>query len=131
MRRYGLAAVWVLMAAWQTSLLAADESNDPTGTWKWSYTVNEQTREVTLKLKLEGDKLTGAVLGRDNQETAIENASYKDGEVAFTVTREFNGQKFTSKYKGKVSGDTIKGKIEFERDGQTRSFDWEPKRQKA
>lgn len=131
MRRYGLAAVWVLMAAWQTSLLAADESTDPTGTWKWSYTVNDQTREVTLKLKLEGDKLTGAVLGRDNQETAIENASYKDGEVAFTVTREFNGQKFTSKYKGKVSGDTIKGKIEFERDGQTRSFDWEPKRQKA
>ena len=131
MRRLILAAVWVLTATWQISLLAADDNTDPTGTWKWSVTRNNQTRESTLKLKLEGDKLTGAMLGRNNQETAIENASYKDGEVAFTVTREFNGQKFTQKFKGKVSGDTIKGTVEFERDGQTQSRDWEAKREKA
>lgn len=131
MRRLVLAAVWVLTATWQMSVLAADESHDPTGTWKWSVTRNNQTREATLKLKLEGDKLTGAMLGRNNQETAIEDASYKDGEVAFKVTREFNGQKFSQKFKGKVSGDTIKGKIESERDGQTRSRDWEAKREKS
>lgn len=109
----------------------AEESKDPTGTWKWTVTFNNQTRESTLKLKLEGDKLTGAMLGRDNQETPIEDAKYKDGEVSFSVTRERNGQKFTAKYSGKVSGDTIKGKMEFERDGQTRSRDWEAKREKA
>lgn len=109
----------------------AGESKDPTGTWKWTVTFNNQTRESTLKLKLEGDKLTGAMLGRDNQETPIEDAKYKDGEVSFSVTRERNGQKFTAKYSGKVSGDTIKGKMEFERDGQTRSRDWEAKREKA
>lgn len=109
----------------------AEESKDPTGTWKWTVTFNNQTRESTLKLRLEGDKLTGAMLGRDNQETPIEDAKYKDGEVSFSVTRERNGQKFTAKYSGKVSGDTIKGKMEFERDGQTRSRDWEAKREKA
>lgn len=109
----------------------AGESKDPTGTWKWTVTFNNQTRESTLKLRLEGDKLTGAMLGRDNQETPIEDAKYKDGEVSFSVTRERNGQKFTAKYSGKVSGDTIKGKMEFERDGQTRSRDWEAKREKA
>jgi hypothetical protein len=103
---------------------------DPTGTWKWSVEVGGQTRETTLKLKLEGDKLTGAVVGRNNQETAIEDGKFKDGEVSFKVTRERMGQKFTTKYSGKLSGDTIKGKTEFERDGQVQSRDWEAKKAK-
>lgn len=131
MRRLVLAAVWVLMAISQTGFLLADDSANPTGTWKWSFTRNDQTREFTLKLKLEGDKLTGAMLLPNNQETPIEEASYKDGEVAFKITRERNGQKSAVKYKGKVDGDTIKGKSEFDFNGQTRSRDWEAKREKA
>lgn len=92
---------------------------------------NDQMRDMTLKLKLEGDKLTGTMLGRNNTETAIEDASFKDGEVAFSVTRERNGQKFTTKYKGKLDGDTIKGKSESMRDGQAMSRDWEAKREKT
>jgi hypothetical protein len=105
----------------------ADKAN-PTGTWKWTTNFGGQTREAKLKLKLEGDKLTGALVGQDNQETAIEDGTYKGGEVSFKVTRERNGQKFTVKFSGKVSGDTIKGKTEVERDGQTQSRDWEAKR---
>lgn len=118
-----LALALVLAGAAQ----AADKPN-PTGTWKWTVSFGGQTREQTLKLKLEGDKLTGAMLGRNNQDTPIEEATYKDGEVSFKVTRERNGQKFTTKYSGKVSGDTIKGKAESERGGQTQSRDWEAKR---
>ncbi|HVA49691.1 MAG TPA: hypothetical protein VNH11_25215 [Pirellulales bacterium] len=125
------AATLAITAICLSGLSRADDGTGPTGTWKWSATFNNQTRDFTLKLKLEGDKLTGAMLGPNNQETAIENGSYKDGEVAFAVTRERNGQKFTVKYKGKVSGDTIKGTSEIERDGQTRSRDWEAKREKA
>ena len=103
---------------------------DPTGSWKWTVTVNNQTRDVTLKLKLDGDKLTGKISGRDNTETDIADATFKDNEVSFSVTRERNGQKFVTKYKGKLDGDTIKGKSERERDGQTQSRDWEAKREK-
>jgi hypothetical protein len=39
-------------------------------------------------------------------------------------------EKFTQKYAGKVSGDAIKGKIEFEREGQTQTIDWNAKRAK-
>jgi hypothetical protein len=74
--------------------------------------------------------LTGSVTGRNNQETAIEDGKYKDSEVSFHVTRERDGQKFTIKYRGKVSNDEIKGKIEFEREGQTQSIDWDAKRVK-
>lgn len=124
------AAALAMMASYLSGLARADESANPTGTWKWSVTFNDQTRELKLKLKLEDDKLTGAMVGRDDQETPIEDATFKDGEVAFAVTRERNGQKFTIKYKGKVSGDTIKGKSEFERNGEKQSRDWEAKREK-
>lgn len=128
------AALRTLVAAlaltYLANIAAAADQPDPTGTWKWSVTFNNQTRESTLKLKLEGDKLTGTMLGRDNQEIAIEDAQYKDGEVSFKVTRERDGQKFIRKYKGKVSEDTIKGKMEFERNGQKNERDWEAKREK-
>jgi hypothetical protein len=105
-------------------------SGNPTGTWKWTVSFGGNSREMTLKLKLEKHQLTGAMVGRNGQETAIQDAKFKDGDVSFTVVRERNGQKMTSKYTGKVSGDTIKGKTEFQRDGQPQSRDWEAKRSK-
>jgi len=108
----------------------AEDKADPTGTWKWTFTAGNQKREAILKLKLEGDKLTGAMIGRNNRETKIEEAKFKDGEISFKVTRERNGQKTTTQYEGKLSGDTIKGKIKSERDGQPQSRDWEAKRSK-
>ncbi|HEY3969409.1 MAG TPA: hypothetical protein VGM05_32955 [Planctomycetaceae bacterium] len=122
-------ALALIVAGLAGTSRAADKP-DPTGTWKWSVTFNNQTFEPTLKLKLEGDKLSGTMSNRDNQETAIDDAKFKDGEVSFSVTRERNGTKRTTKYKGKLDGDTIKGKSESERDGQTNSRDWEAKREK-
>ncbi len=129
MRRFFAAAVVVTLAG-SVGALQADDKPNPTGTWKWTVNINNQEREMTVKLKLDGDKLTGSMPGRNGQETAIEDGKYKDGEVSFKVTRERMGNKFTLKYTGKVSGDTIKGKTEFDRDGQPQSRDWEAKRAK-
>jgi hypothetical protein len=123
-----LAACFVLAVA-SVTVRADDKKVDPTGTWKWSQTgQNGQARETTLKLKMEGDKLTGTVSGRGG-ETAIADAKLKGDEVSFSVTREVQGNKFTAKYSGKVSGSSIKGKVETERDGQSRSRDWEAKKE--
>jgi hypothetical protein len=101
----------------------------PTGTWKWTVNINGEERVGgVLKLKADGDKLTGQLFGRDNEEIQITDGTYKDGELSFKITPERDGQKFTVKYTGKVKGDTIKGKTQFERDGQTLSRDWEAKR---
>jgi hypothetical protein len=111
---------------------AARAADDPSGTWKFDMTRgNNQKATVTLKLKLEGDKLTGAIVGRNNMETAVSDATYKDGDIAFSVVRERNGMKMTTKYSGKLSGDEIKGKIETDRNGQTNTQDWAAKRDKA
>ena len=128
MKRIALATVLVVLAGFAATAMADDKPN-PTGTWKWSVERNGQTFDLTLKLKLDDGKLTGT-LSRGDQETKIEDGKFKDGEVSFTVTNERNGQKFTRKYSGKVSDDTIKGKAESECDGQTQSRDWEAKRAK-
>lgn len=122
-----LAACVLILSAFTTA--ADDKKADPTGTWKWSFTgQNGQTRETTLKLKLDGDKLTGTVSGRGG-ETAIQEAKLKGEDISFQVTREnANGDKFITKYNGKLSGSTIKGKAESERNGQAQSRDWEAKK---
>jgi len=130
MNRLTGAGILVVAVGFGAAALGADKA-DPNGTWKWSVTFNNQTRDVTLKLKLDGDKLTGKISGRNNTETDIEDASFKDNEVSFSVTREQNGQKVVRKYKGKIDGDTIKGKSESERNGQNQSRDWEAKREKT
>lgn len=101
-------------------------AEDPSGKWVWTVEFNDMKREMSVTLKLDGDKLTGSVPGREGKETAIENGSFKDGEVKFEVTRERNGNKFTSKYSGKVEGNKLTGKIESPgRDGGApRSRDW-------
>ena len=128
MSRLLTAALVLAFVGLSTNVRAAD---DPTGTWKWTIRMGDQSREVTLKLKLEGDKLTGAMAGREGQpDTPIAEGKFKDGELSFKVTRERQGQKMTTKYSGKLAGDTIKGKMEFEREGKTNSRDWEAKRAK-
>jgi hypothetical protein len=107
---------------------AEDAKTDPTGTWTWTIERNGQSRTTTLKLKMAEGKLTGKISGRGG-ETDIEDAKVKGDEVTFSVTREFNGNKMTQKYSGKLKDNSIKGKIEFERDGQTQSRDWEAKRE--
>ena len=132
MYRFALASVFVLSALVGTAQAQDKEKEkaNPNGTWKWTFTVQEKPREQTVKLKADGEKLMGTMSGRNNTETPIEEGTFKNGEVSFKVTRERNGQKFTTKYVGKVSGDTIKGKSESDRDGKSQSRDWEAKREK-
>ena len=125
-----LAATLVLAIFGVATLARAEDKPNPTGTWKWSVKFGDQTREMTLKLKMDGDKLSGATLGRNGKENPIQDATFKDGDVSFKVARERNGTKMTSNFTGKVSGDTIMGKIQSERDGNSQSRDWEAKRAK-
>src|SRR5436190_23848694 len=110
-------------------LARAEDKPNPTGSWKYTADVGGQSLDVTIKLKLEGDKLTGIVTVAD-MESKIEDAKYKDGEVSFKVTRDFGGNKFVIKYAGTIKGDTFKGKRELQSDGETNSRDFEAKRTK-
>ena len=114
---------------------AQDKKADPTGTWTWTQPGRNggPDRKSTLKLKLEGDKVTGTLSapgrGGQSSDVAISEGKLKGDEISFSVTREVQGNKITSRYNGKISGDSIKGKVGTERNGQTQSRDWEAKRE--
>ncbi|MGI8603190.1 MAG: hypothetical protein ACR2OZ_09335 [Verrucomicrobiales bacterium] len=121
-----------------TAAPAEDKAVSATGTWTWTSPVRDggEERKYSLNLKQDGEKLTGKLSapGRDGAvtETEIADGSVKGADVAFTVTREFGGNKRTSKYSGKLAGDTITGKIESkDRDGNDQSRDWTAKRAAA
>jgi hypothetical protein len=107
-----------------------EKAGDPTGTWTWTVERGGEKRDVTLKLTAAGGKLTGTVSTGKGDETKIEDGTFKDGVVGFAVTRERNGEKFTSKYTGKLAGDTIKGSYQTTVGGKEQKRDWEAKRAK-
>jgi len=100
-------AAFLAVSVFTLSSFAADIS----GQWKWTTQGRNGPQEVTSTLKLTDGALTGTVSGRMG-DTAIGDASFTEGHVAFTITREFNGNKFVVKYDGTLEGDTITGTIE-------------------
>ncbi len=122
----------VLTQAW-----ADDAKTDPSGTYIWTMPGRNggPDRTNTLVLKVDGDKLTGQLTspGRGGQ---VNNMDINDGkvtgaDVSFSVVRSFNDNTFTNKYSGTIADGTIKGKIEFTRNGEAQSRDWEAKKQDA
>jgi hypothetical protein len=112
------------------TMTATVRAADVNGTWTWTTPGRNGGPERTsvLKLKTEGDKLTGTINGRQ-EDIKISDGKVTGDEISFKVSRTGqNGNTFTQKYTGKVSGDSIKGKVAFERNGEEQSRDWEAKR---
>lgn len=134
------AAACLLLAGGMTAQ-AEEKKGDVTGTWTWTTEGRQggPGRETTLKLKQEGTAVTGTISGwrrggdsGQANDIKIEQGKVEGDQVSFVVTREFQGNSFSTKYHGKVAGDTITGKISMQgRDGQARERDWVAKRAKG
>ena len=126
----------MLAAAMVLVLGAVVRAEDPkpagaTGTWKWTTQGRDgQPRDTVLKIKVDGEKVTGTITGFNNQEVEIKEGALKDGALTFNTSVTRNEQTFTTKYSAKIDGDTIKGKSERERDGQVQTREFEGKRVK-
>ncbi len=125
MKRFTFICVVITLASFTGFAAEADA-----GTWKWSLAGQNGNIETILKLKQDGDKITGSYTNQFGA-AEITDGSLKDGAITFKVKREFNGQPFVIKYSGKLSGDKITGKCEFDMNGETRDLKWEAKRDTA
>jgi hypothetical protein len=121
-----LLLIFAALALATFTTFAAD--TNAAGIWKWS--LPGQTGDTILKLKQDGAKLTGSYTNQFGA-TEIKDGSIKDADITFKVKRDFNGQPFIVQYSGKLSGDKIDGKCEFDINGQTRALKWEAKRDSA
>src|SRR5499433_4517291 len=77
---------------------------------KWTAQVpgrDGQPQETTFTFKVEGDKLTGTVSGRQG-DTPIADGKIDGDNISFSRTINAQGNNIKISYKGKVSGDEIK-----------------------
>ena len=109
------------------ALSATAFAADAVGKWSWTMTGrNGQEMTQTLTIKQDAGKLTGTI-SRGTRETAVQDLQVKGEELTFkTIRKAQDGSEVETKYSGKISGDTLKGKIET----GDRSRDWEAKRVK-
>lgn len=95
---------------------------DVTGKWTWEMAGRDGEKRVsTMTLKAEGDKLTGAMAGRQG-ERPIENGKVNGDEISFSMTMNMGGESRKMNYKGKVSGDELKMTMSVEGADMTREI---------
>jgi hypothetical protein len=112
---------------------AEKKASDVSGTWKWTVQGRDgQSRRMVLKLKQEGQSLTGTLLGFGNTEVQISDGKIDDqGQISFKVVRKREDREFVTTYSAKLEGDVLKGKSEMTTaDGQTRTREFEATRAK-
>ncbi|MCI0664805.1 MAG: hypothetical protein L0220_27395 [Acidobacteria bacterium] len=91
-------------ASFVFAIMSVAFASDVTGKWIAQVPGRDgQTRETTINLKVEGDKLTGTVSGRQG-DNPISDGTIKGDEISFSA----QGGQAKFLYKGKVSGDEIK-----------------------
>jgi hypothetical protein len=96
------------------------------GTWRWSFTMPDGTQvEPKLKLKEVDGKPTGTSSFRAGTETPVTNLTVQGDQVAFDVVRERDGHKIITHYSGQLNGETIKGKIQSNWNGEAQTYPWE------
>lgn len=127
-----------LLACFLTAAAFAADSS-PSGTWKWNVgRAGAPAVEQTLKLDFNNGKLTGTMMGSQGgqfqfPDTPISEASFQQGVIRFSVTREAGGTKVTTKYQGTLEGDGIKGTSErpnLQGGGAPVTREWDAKRVK-
>jgi hypothetical protein len=126
-------------------LAHAADKNDPTGTWQWEVKRKgkdgtEKSSVVTMKLEHKDGKITGTIStgfgggggkgGKGGKDTKIEDGKFENGDITFSITREFGNNKVVTTYTGKVADDTIKGTITTSFNDKENKTDWEAKRVK-
>ena len=98
------------------------------GAWKLKVPFKpEQPFEPVLKLVQSGSSLSGTYHGEQG-ETPIADGLIFGDEFTFEVIRERNGNKYRLRYQGKVSGETMKGSVEYDFDGIAGFLDFDGKR---
>lgn len=121
----------VLLLAFTSSTISANETGaNPTGTWKWVAPANPDGRipEITFTLKSQGESLTG-IVNKSTAATAITNGVVKGDEISFQTVRAGRAGESKTTYRGKLTGDAIKGTVETVAGGKTSGpQNWEAKR---
>ena len=111
-----------------STLLAEETKVDPSGTWRWQYEFQDQTRDASLKLNMNDKSEIDGQLVLDGNELDVSKASFKDDTLLVEAGGNYEGSAFTLRYTGKIEGDNIAGDGVLGWDGGQYDFTWKAAR---
>ena len=101
---------------------------DPSGTWRLEYDWNGTRIKDAFRLNLaKAGKVEGA-LHRGETVAEIRDGMINGNDLSFSVSIEYEGTDWVTKYAGKIKGDEIEGTVVLEVNDQSWDFPWKPKR---
>ena len=122
----------LILALCGFAVAADNKAVDPIGTWKCEYEIGGQQRTSTLKIKKDGDNLTGTMSWPDKDEAKLKDLKLKDGTLLFSAVRKLPGtdNSINIEYKLTIDEDQITGKGTSDYGGEKRDWDIKATRQK-
>lgn len=105
-----LGTLVVAMFAFVIPATAADNAK-VAGEWKFTVESPNGTGTPTVTFKQDGETLTGTYKGRLGELPL--NGTIKGNDIKFSVKASIQGQDLQIDYAGEVSGDSMKGKVNF------------------
>ena len=109
---------------------AQGDKVDPVGTWKCDYEIGSQKLTATLTIKMDGDKLAGAMSWPDQKDEKLKDVKLKESTLTFSAVRKFMGSEFPLDFTLTIEGGKFKGKSAAEFGGQKQEFGIEGEREK-
>jgi len=98
---------WAVFVPALLSLVTALTAADAAGTWKGDLATDDGSRELTFELKVDGEKLTGTVVGLLDRSLDLDEGKVDGSTITFSVVSEMEGNAVKLVYRGEVSGDEI------------------------
>jgi autotransporter translocation and assembly factor TamB len=102
---------------------------DVSGTWRYEYELEGQTRKDTLKLNVTKDgQVTGSYTGVSKDAIELTSGKVEGDNLALELALTYQGTPVKVKYNGKIKDDDIVGKVVATTGEGDMEFDWTAKR---
>lgn len=117
-----------VLSVFALALMAASVAAQSPAAGEWDVAMNTPggVRNFKVKLKVDGEKLTGEV-GRDSGTLPLTGTA-KGNDIQFSYTVKYNDNDLVLTMTGKVDGDTMKGTVSF---GGMAEDEWSARRSGA
>jgi SAM-dependent methyltransferase len=100
---------------------------DVAGTWRWSLKTSSGERHYTLDLNQKFQEISGKVKVQ-GKELPLAAPLLTGDRITFRIEDKIAGRKVEMRFKGRVTGDTMKGNAGVEGGSLQESHDWTAKR---
>jgi hypothetical protein len=109
---------------------AEREPSDINGVWQVACQYNNAPVAFHLRLKQEGEKLSGTATFQTGKEAAISDAAIHGNSFEFQLVSPRDPGAPAWKFTGKIAGDSLQGKMSADANATELNFDWRAARER-